>query len=123
VIKTKPLLEIDPPTYLRQVLPALLAKAEAPALKDAVIQFLVVDRTDCDLVYRFSATGLEVVAGVSDEVDLTLAFVSGDLVDFAKQKLDMPRALRTKRLKIHGDTALLEWMADRLSDASRRGVA
>jgi predicted lipid carrier protein YhbT len=122
-VLANPILELDPSSYLREVLPALLRSAQRPALPKAVIQFVIVDRPDCDLAYRCSPAGLEVMDGIVDDVDLTLSFVTADLLAFAKKKLDVPRALRSQRLKVYGRTELLEWMTARLVDAATGGVS
>jgi ubiquinone biosynthesis protein UbiJ len=106
--------ELDVRRYLETELPALLALA-GDIDRRAVVQWIVVDREDCDLAYRFGEDGLEVSNDLADDVDLTLAFVSADLIAFAQQKLDVARALRSRRLKITGDESLLAWMAERLT--------
>lgn len=105
---------IDPKGYLLEILPALWAHG-APPRPEVVVQFLVIDRGDCDLIYHFDGAGLHVLGGVADRVDLTLAIRSDDLVAFARQELDVDRALRTRRLKVHGDLSLLPWMAERIA--------
>lgn len=100
-------------TYLEEVLPALLTVG-LPPNREVVIQFVVADGVD--VFYRFVGGDLQVVRGVSDDVDLTLAFRrQSDVVAFAEAKLDLPGALRSERLKIHGDEELLPWLAERLS--------
>lgn len=108
--------EFDPRVYLLERLPALLALATTPRLNHpAVIQWIVADVDGCDIAYRVSNEGIEAVAELADEVDLTIAFFSVDLQAFSEQKLDVARALRTRRLKINGDETLLAWMAERLA--------
>src|SRR5262245_51077677 len=100
--------ELDVRKYLERDLPALLSRAGGLGRR-AVIQWVVVDRDDCDVAYRFGERGLEVSFEPADDVDLTLAFVSADLCAFSERKLDVTRALRTRRLKISGDESLLAW--------------
>lgn len=108
--------DFDPRAYLLERLPGLLGLASTPRLNHpAVIQWIVADRSDCDLAYRVSNEGIQVVEELADEVDLTLAFFSADLRAFSEQTLDVARALRTRRLKINGDETLLAWMAERLA--------
>ncbi|MCA9554791.1 MAG: SCP2 sterol-binding domain-containing protein [Myxococcales bacterium] len=103
--------------YLGTVLPALIQSREGPGpLPDAVVQFTVTDGEPVSLAYRLSPTeGLEVLTGVSDRQDLTLIFLTEDLERFAQGTLDVQAALRSRRLKVHGDPALLAWVADHLS--------
>jgi hypothetical protein len=108
--------EFEANIYLSSELPALLGAATTPAVpKSAIIQWVVVDRADCDFVYRISEEGVAVSSEIADDADLTVSFVSADLRDFSEHKLDVARALRTKRLKITGDENLLAWMAERLA--------
>ena len=105
---------MDVKNYLEKELPALLSRAVTPVLgRAAVIQWIVSDREDCDVVYRITAQGIAVASELADDVDLTLAFLSADLTAFSERKLDVARALRTRRLKIDGDETLLAWMAER----------
>jgi hypothetical protein len=104
---------LDCETYLEELLPALL-RAGPPPARDVVVQWVVGDATD--VFYRIGSEGVEVEHGVSDRVDLTLAFQrSQDVVDFARAELNVASALQTERLKIHGDEELLPWLAERLS--------
>jgi ubiquinone biosynthesis protein UbiJ len=106
--------EFEAREYLEHELPALLANAKTGLARNVVIQWIVVDREDCDLAYRISEKGIEIGYELADDVDLTIAFVSDDLCAFSERKLDVARALRTRRLKIDGDETLLSWMAARL---------
>lgn len=102
----------DAATYLEEVLPALLSVGLPPS-RSVVIQFVVADGVD--VFYRFEAGQLRVLRGISDDVDLTLAFRrQSDVVRFANAQLDVTSALRSERLKIHGDEELLPWLAERL---------
>jgi hypothetical protein len=104
---------LDCETYLEALLPTLLRAGQPPG-RDVVVQFVVADGSN--VFYRIGPEGVEVGRGVSDRVDLTLAFrQSRDVVDFARAELDVVVALRTQRLKIHGDEELLPWLAERLS--------
>src|SRR5687768_16000521 len=104
---------LDCQTYLEELLPALLRIGQPPT-RDVVLQFVVADGSN--VFYRIGAEGVEVGRGVSDRVDLTLAFRKGrDVVGFARAELDLVAALRTQRLKIHGGEELLPWLAERLS--------
>ena len=108
-----PPVALDCETYLQELLPALLRVGPVPA-RDVVVQFVVADGTD--VFYRIDARGVEVGRGVSDRVDLTVAFRRRqDVVDFARAALNVTTALRTERLKIHGDEELLPWLAERLA--------
>lgn len=98
--------------YLERELPALLGRSRCD--KRAVIQWVVIDRQDCDFAYHFGDDGVVVSQEIAGESDLTLAFVSADLRAFSERTLDVARALRTRRLKITGDETLLAWMAERL---------
>jgi hypothetical protein len=104
---------LDCQTYLEELLPTLLSAGEPPA-RGVVVQFVVADGSD--VFYSIGPDGVEVGHGVSDRVDLTFAFKrSRDVVDFARAELDVPKALRTRRLKIHGDEELLPWLAARMT--------
>lgn len=104
---------LDCETYLEEMLPALLRVGPAPS-REVVVQLVVGDGSD--VFYRIGPEGVEVGHGVSDRVDVTLAFRKrSDVVDFARAELDIESALRTERLKIHGDEELLPWLAERLS--------
>jgi hypothetical protein len=104
--------------YLKNVLPSLIGSAgNGSKAEGAVIQFVVVDRDDCDLAYRISRDGIAVTEGVADDCNLTLAFVADDVAAFSRGELDVRRALRRSRLRVLGDAGLLEWMSKRLVDA------
>jgi hypothetical protein len=107
----------DPRRYLETELPRLLAAASTPALPAKIcIQWVVADRSDCDLVYRIAPSGeVSVSAEIADDSDLTLSFVSKDLDAFSRHELDVARALVSKRLTVTGDHELLAWMAERLA--------
>src|SRR5262245_5986160 len=101
--------------FLGSELPALLSGGRSGAeTPDAVIQMIVVDRDDCDLAYLVSRDGIAVQLGISDRCDLTLSFLDADLGALAEGRLDVARAVRTRRLKVMGDTRLLSWMSERL---------
>lgn len=106
--------ELDVRAYLGEELPELLAVAGGID-RAAVVQWVIVDREDCDFAYRFADGVLEVSQDPADDVDLTIAFVSADLAAFSAGTLDVARALRTRRLKITGDESLLAWLAERLA--------
>lgn len=110
---------IDCPKFLGTDLPSLLSRNTAGA-PDAVIQVIVVDRQDCDLAYFISPEGVAVRPGISDRCDLTLAFVGEDVAALAEGRLDVKRALRTRRLKVIGDESLLVWMSKQLLDPRSR---
>ena len=104
---------LDCQSYLEEMLPNLLRLGAAPA-REVVVQFVVGDNGN--VFYRIGPEGVDVVRGVSDRVDLTLAFQRQlDVVGFARAELDLASALRTERLEIHGDEELLPWLAERLS--------
>jgi hypothetical protein len=106
----------SPTEYLGTVLPALLESRDGPGpLPDAVVQFMVVDGEAVSLAYRLGPEGLVVETGVSDRQDLTLVFLTEDLERFSRGTLDVQAALRSRRMKVHGDPALLAWLADHLS--------
>lgn len=107
----------DAATYLGRVLPAVIRSREAPGpLPRATIQFLVRDGGGAEVSYHLDPdAGLEVRTGVSDTQDLTLVFVEADLEAFARGALDLEAALTSQRLKVHGDRALLGWLADHLA--------
>lgn len=108
-------LELDPQNYLSEIFPALLRSSSLPPPRDeAVIQFVVRDEDECDWFYRVTPSGVETVRGISDQVDLTLAFYSRDLTAFGAGKLDVNRAVRSGRLSVHGDDAVLRWLSARL---------
>ncbi len=114
------MLTFDCRDYLETVLPALLQQSDAPRLgKEVVVQFVVSDRADCDRYYAISDERLQVGAGISDRVDLTLGICAEDLLALGSNSLDVARALRTDRLKVMGDDSLLLWLADRLAAQPR----
>ena len=100
--------------YLVEVLPSVIASREAPGpLPRATIQWLV---EGCEVFYRLDPeAGLEVKSGLCDTQDLTLVFLAEDLEAFSTGTLDFEAALTSRRLKVHGDTALLTWLADHLT--------
>jgi predicted lipid carrier protein YhbT len=105
--------------YLETELPRLLASSPVPRLaKPAVIQFVIVDRPDCDFAYTIAGDGVAVSREIADEVDLTISFVAADLLAFKSRKLDVERALRTRRMKVLGDVSLLAFMAERLANVA-----
>jgi ubiquinone biosynthesis protein UbiJ len=106
----------DCAAYLHTVLPALLQRAQTPPLgRQVVIQFLVIDRAGCEIFYSIDDEQLRVGQGVSNRVDLTLAFCAADLSAFGDHSLDVARAVRTGRLKVMGDVALVQWLSSRLA--------
>lgn len=105
----------DAAVYLRSALPALIASREAPGpLPRATVQLVV--RGGVKVHYRLDPeAGLTVHDGVSDTQDLTLVFIDEDLEAFSEGRLDLDAALRSQRLKVHGDTNLLAWLAEHLT--------
>jgi hypothetical protein len=106
-------IEVD--EYLGTVLPALLRASRRPGLKArTTIQLVVADLEGCDYYYRIQDDGVEVFRGISDEVDLTLSFVSRDLGDLTERKLDVGRAVRAARIRVFGNEEVLKWLSLRL---------
>ena len=102
--------------YLAELLPAILQmSSRPPAPEPIVIQVLVRDELTNRYAYRFDREQLQVLHGLADDVDLTMTFMSDDLLAFSANKLDLGRALKTQRLSVQGDLELLPWFARRLA--------
>lgn len=115
--------ELDPSSCLREVLPTLLLSSPRPQMPQAVIQFVVTDRPDCDVAYYCSPPTLEIIDGLVDDVDVTLTLSSEDLLAFTRRALDVPQAIRSRRLKVLGRARVLDWLTARIADAAHRGVS
>ena len=108
----------EPADYLQHVFPALLDLDPHGDAAERVLQIVVRDREGCDFSFRLSPSGVVTRKGVSDEVDLTLSFVAADLASFADHALDLPAALKSRRLTVHGDERLLLRLAEKLGRAA-----
>jgi hypothetical protein len=103
--------------WLSRILPALLADAPGAAAPRRVIQLVVMDREECAFTYVLEGSEVHVERGIADAFDLGIALPGADLEAFAKNRLDVRRALHAGRLKVTGDESLLLWLADRLARA------
>jgi len=102
--------------YLDTIFPALIARGTGPRPPaDLVVQVLITDRHGDDRFYRISEEAVVVGDGVSDDVDLTLAFEADALLELAVNSLDVPAALAARRLRVYGDESHLLWLAQRMA--------
>lgn len=100
--------------YLIRTLPAQLRLGSTPVPREAVIQFLISDVRGVEVSYRVRGNSLSVDTGVHDCPDMTLVIRSQDLEALTQNQLDVASAVKARRLKVHGDAALLRWVAERL---------
>lgn len=105
--------------YLIETLPAQLRMGNIPPPSEAVLQFLVTDARGSEVWYRLRNDSVEVNTGVHDRPDLTLVIPTRDLEALSVDTLDVEEALGSGRLKIHGNKALLGWVADRLQPSEK----